>query len=374
MGIARRRFRGVLDRRCEVPRRLASRTVCWMAAGAALLLACQVAHAQHATGYEPPVYAGSAAGTIITGQDGFYIPVTDSQDGLVYTYAGNALGLPQNPTGREQFVGVTGGDTALPVPFARAQRDMVYGAGTGVWTTSFDIAATYVGQLPSAQNIGSLSTQVFAAPNPSEQTFIALARWSDPATAANWNADYVWFDSAGTQLIESVPDPAFQLLLTNHWYRWCTTYDLDTNAIVEVSITDLTSGVTATHNPVDRYMFGGTTGSATGPPTGFRYFAGSSTAAGNTLAFDNLSVEEGQAPCVAVTQCGDCPTDGPVNGPNGSVGAEDLAYVLGNWGPLPPDADPEIVCIDNLEPLPGNGSIGAEDLAKILGTWGDCPG
>ena len=72
--------------------------------------------------------------------------------------------------------------------------------------------------------------------------------------------------------------------------------------------------------------------------------------------------------------CGDCPTDGPVNGPNGSVGAEDLAYVLGNWGPLPPDADPEIVCIDNLEPLPGNGNIGPEDLAKILGSWGDCPG
>ncbi len=361
MGITKRPLRGVLNRRCEVPRRLGSRTVYWMVAGGALLLACQAARAQHVTGYEPSVYAGSTAGTIITGQDGFYIPVPDSQDGLVYTYAGNALGLPQNPTGREQFVGVTGGDTALPVPFARAQRDMVYGAGVGVWTTSFDIAATYVGDLPSADNIGSFSTQVFASPNPSEQTFIALARWSDPATATNWNADYVWFDSAGTQLIESVADPAFQLLLTNHWYRWCTTYDLDTNAIVAVSITDLTSGVTATHNPVDRYMFGGTTGGATGPPTGFRYFAGSNAAgaAGNTLGFDNLSVEEGQVPCAAVTQC---PWD--IDG-DGFVNAGDLAQLLGNWGPC---AD----CNNCAPDFNGDCVVNAADLAQLLGNWGPC--
>jgi hypothetical protein len=259
-------------------------------------------------------------------------------------------------------VGVTGGDTALPGPFARAQRDMVYGAGVGVWTTSFDIAITYVGDLPSADNIGSFSTQVFASPNPSEQTFIALARWSDPATATNWNADYVWFDSGGAQLIEQVPDPAFQNLLGNHWYRWCTVYDLDTNAIVEVSITDLTSGVTVTHNPVDRYMFGGTTGAATGPPTGFRYFGGTNAAgaAGNTLGFDNLSVEEGQAPCDPVVHCPwDFDGDGLVN-------AFDLAFLLGNWGPC---AD----CNDCAPDFNGYCVVNAADLAQLLGNWGPCP-
>lgn len=346
--------------RCrDASRFLTLRAVLRGAAAGVLLLACEPAGAQHSSGYEPPTYAGSAAGTVITGQDGFYIPVPDSQEGLVFTYAGNALGLPQNPTGREQFVGVTGGDTALPVPFARAQRNMVYGAGVGIWTVSFDIAATYLGILPSADNIGSLSTQVFAAPNPSEQTFIALARWSDPATATNWNADYVWFDSAGTQLIEQVADLGFQNLLTNHWYRWCTTFDLDTNEILEVSITDLTAAITATHNPVGKYMFGGTTGSATGPPSGFRYFAGTNTAgaAGNTLGFDNLSVEEGQPPCTAVVQC---PWD--LNG-DGGVGPADLAQLLASWGPCPG-------C-----PMDFNddGEVGPFDLAQLLAAWGLCP-
>ncbi|MCZ6652284.1 MAG: hypothetical protein O7D91_04575 [Planctomycetota bacterium] len=71
--------------------------------------------------------------------------------------------------------------------------------------------------------------------------------------------------------------------------------------------------------------------------------------------------------------CGTCPWDSPVGGPNGVVGPEDLAYILGNWGPIPPDADIALVCIDNLDPNPGNGNIGPEDLAKILGHWGPCP-
>ncbi|MCZ6653758.1 MAG: lamin tail domain-containing protein [Planctomycetota bacterium] len=81
-------------------------------------------------------------------------------------------------------------------------------------------------------------------------------------------------------------------------------------------------------------------------------------------------------------KCGTCPTDGPVNGPNGSVGAEDLAFILGNWGsfaenPLcTPDCPPALICIDDLDPpqTAGNQNIGPEDLAKVLGTWGDCPG
>ncbi len=79
-----------------------------------------------------------------------------------------------------------------------------------------------------------------------------------------------------------------------------------------------------------------------------------------------------------VLPCSNCPTDTPVNGPNGSVGAEDLAYILGNWGPF--DENPNcalgcpaaLICIDNLPPGAGNEQIGAEDLAKVLGSWGPC--
>ena len=67
-------------------------------ASAVLLVAGRSATAQEFIDFEDPPYTGSAAGTIITDQDGFYIPVPDSQDGLVYTYVGNALGMPGNPT------------------------------------------------------------------------------------------------------------------------------------------------------------------------------------------------------------------------------------------------------------------------------------
>lgn len=255
-----------------------------MPALALTLAAGHSATAQYFSDFEEPLYQGSMGGTIITGQDGFYIPVKGSQDGLVYLYAGNFLGLPQNRFGGKQFAGVTGGDIDLDVPFARAQRDVPYGKGTGIWTVSFDIAATFVGDLPSAQNIGSFSTQVLGG----EATFIALARWSDPATAANWNADYVWYDAGGTELTEEVPDPNFQNLAIDHWYRWSTTFSLDTSQILEVSITDLTTNDTSTNNPLDRYLFGGAGGAPT--PTGFRLFGGTNAVAGNTLAFDNINI------------------------------------------------------------------------------------
>ncbi len=255
----------------------------------ALLLACQAASAQFETGFEAPTYTGSPFGVILNGQDTFYKPVLGSDTFLVYEYAGNSLGLPQNPGGGDQFAAGTGPGPVKPplVPFARSQRDTPYGDGTGVWTVSFDIAALFTGDLPSAQNIGSFSTQLFDE----EATYISLARWTDPLTAATWNADYVWFDLFGGQLLEEVPNPGFQNLSTSHWYRWSTTFDLDANTITEVSLEDLTTGVTATYNPegdLARYLVGGAF--APGPPTGFRLFAGSNTVAGNTLAFDNVSI------------------------------------------------------------------------------------
>ncbi len=254
---------------------------------AVLLVAGQPATAQYVSDFEAPLYEGSAMGTIITGQDEFYIPVVDSQDGLVYTYAGNALGIPMNPSGGgEQFAGVTGGDVGLPVPFARAQRDVVYGDGTGVWTVTFDIAATFLGDGGSAQNIGSFSTQLFDA----EATLIALATWTDEADPTAWNAGYVWYNAQGTQINEAVDNPAFQELDTEHWYRWSTTFNLDTNQIAEVSITDLTTNITVTHSPVGRFLVGGSAGGKA-PPSGFRLFAGSGAVAGNTLAFDNVDVD-----------------------------------------------------------------------------------
>jgi hypothetical protein len=253
------------------------------------VLACGVASADYISGFEPPTYSGSPGGTDLNGQDGFYNPLPDQSISCqVYTYAGNVLGIPPHPiNGGEQFVAGTGpGDG---VYYARSQRDIPHGA-TGLWTASVDIAATFVGQLPTADNIGSLSTTEFDLSNPPNATFISLARWTDPATGDLWNADYVVFDAAGNYVYPAVvPDPAFHDLPINHWYRWSNTYDLDTNMIVEVALTDLTTGQTATWNPPDWYLGGGAAGGLP-PPSGFRFFAGCSTVYGNTLAFDNLSI------------------------------------------------------------------------------------
>ena len=60
-------------------------------------------------------------------------------------------------------------------------------------------------------------------------------------------------------------------------------------------------------------------------------------------------------------ECEDpCPAD--LSG-NGDVGPEDLAILLGAWGPNPSDpAD-----------LNGDDQVGAPDLAILLGNWGACP-
>ena len=72
------------------------------------------------------------------------------------------------------------------------------------------------------------------------------------------------------------------------------------------------------------------------------------------------------------SECGDCPWDVGPPGPNLNVGPEDLAFLLGSWGPIPPDADAEVQCLDIGPPGP-NGQIGPEDLALLLGNWGPCP-
>jgi hypothetical protein len=244
--------------------------------------------AQYIDGFEDPPYLGSATGIELNGQNGFFNPdPPNSVSAHVYTYAGNALGLPVNPGGGDQFVGATGPGGSL---YVRSEKNVTYGAGTGVWTVSYDIAATFTGTLPAAQNLGSFSTTPFDLTAPPAATFIALGQWTDPNTAANWDANYVYFDAAGSYVYPGVvPDPAFQSLNVNHWYRWSTTFDLDTNMITEVGLVDLTTGDTHTYNPTDWYLGGGS-GGGLPAPSGFRFFAGSANPAGNTLAWDNLSI------------------------------------------------------------------------------------
>jgi hypothetical protein len=278
------------------------------------------AAAQFATDFENQPYIGSGAGTALTGQDGFYLPPVAGSIGFdVHTYTGNTLGLPVNPTGGEQFVG------GPPGPgfgqFIRSQRDMNF--GSGAWRISHDFAVTFIGALPSTQNIGSFSLQDLET----SAGFVGLATWTDPNTAANWNADYRWFDDVGNDIIETLPDSRFQNLLANHWYRWSTVVNFDTNQILEVSITDISGGGgTATYSPVGRYLRGGSAGGLP-LPTGFRFFAGGSgSKAGNIAAFDNLSIAQVPSANLRVSLSG--PTT-PVR----SGAAVPVYLRLDNYGP-----------------------------------------
>ncbi|MCH8269875.1 MAG: hypothetical protein IH985_01510, partial [Planctomycetes bacterium] len=214
---------------------------------------CAGAHAQFETGFEVPEYNASAAGTVLTAQQGWYLPSTPtiSTDWFAYTYLGNALGLTPNPQGGDQFAAGTG---QAGESFGRAQMDVAL--GTGTWTLAGDVAISFQGTLPTTQNVGSLSTQ----PGGASARLIMLATWANTATADAWNADLVYYDAAGTSISGPVPDPGFQNLQVNHWYRWSSTFDFDSNRIGELKIEDLTTGATATHNPSDWYLQGGAAG------------------------------------------------------------------------------------------------------------------
>lgn len=249
---------------------------CTAVAVVVLMMVATTALAQYASDFE--ALNASPAGVIMTGQDGWTLP--SGIDWKVYTYAGNALALPQNLTGGSKFVGGTSlGGTDL----ARAQHDIAFGA-IPQWQAGYDFAATYLGTPPSAQNLGSFSLQ------PAPNDYIHLAAWVDPATPTSFNFDYLAYDAGGTQFPApgASPGPAWDNLALNHWYRAWEVFDFAINQIIEVGIRDLTTGSQVVVNPVGWYLEGGTGGS-TAPSTAIRFFAGG--AAGNTFAFDNLSIE-----------------------------------------------------------------------------------
>jgi hypothetical protein len=96
-------------------------------AGGVVVALCATVQAQFYTGFEAPPFSGSAAGVVATGQQGWYQPVVGGRDSNIYTYAGNALGLVQNPVGGDQFLGGTSGGGVLA---ARAQVNFDFGAST----------------------------------------------------------------------------------------------------------------------------------------------------------------------------------------------------------------------------------------------------
>jgi hypothetical protein len=229
-------------------------------------------------------YDGSAGGTLLTnglgggGQDGWYVPVAGSVDGKVYTYAGNTPGFASNPNGGKQFLGERSEATGP----SRAQHDNDFSTMSG-WSISYDFCALFDGTPPAAANLGSFSLQ----DSTQARFFIALDNFMDPNNpAAGWKAEYNVYDAAGTALNNQSPGADWTNLVYNHWYTQTTVVDFDSNKILSVSLSDITTGDTFTANP-DWYLTGGAN-PVLPLPTGVRCFAGGN--AGNNMGWDNINV------------------------------------------------------------------------------------
>ncbi len=274
-----------------------------MAACAGVLLAAGAAHAQ-SYNFEAPTYAGSAPGTNITGVDGWYVPpVVNSTDGKVYTYVGNALGFPANPSGSDQFQGGTG---IGPNLLSRAQHDINFAAG-GTWEVQYDFAGKWSGAaLPAVDNIGSFSTQDSAT----TRNFQSLMTWGGTpvgpapngtiytATADKFHHAIGHYAAAPfTATVFATPSPAWRDLLVNNWYRVTIRWSFTTNQITRCTIQDLTGGglPQTTDVTANNWYLRGGPASALPLPTAIRLFGGGATAvvgtSANSCVFDNLSIE-----------------------------------------------------------------------------------
>ena len=308
-----------------------------------VLLAYSSAYAQFSSDFEG--LNGSAAGEVLTGQDGYYIPGgTNSIDQFCFTYAGNALGIPANPCGGNLFVAGTGPGDGV---FARAQKDIRWPFNTSI--IGYDILVTFTGTLPASQNVGSFSIEPF----PGSTSMIALPRWTSTNAPLTWAADYVRFDAAGAQILDVVPVPGFSGLPIDTWFRWETSVNFASNRITEIVLTEIETGGAVSYEPTDWYLEGGS-GGGRPSPTGFRFTTRGVTH-GNTIAWDNLSIEHVRGGCT----CDPCDMNC-----NGDINTVDIEFFIdllfngtdpccGNRGDIGSSGDVNLDGMINAEDIEG---------------------
>jgi hypothetical protein len=319
--------------------------------GAAVLFGGSVAAlAQSSFSFEAPLYTGSAAGTVITGQDGWFVPAVGGEHGFVSTYSSNRFGIGVNPSGGAQFAVAQRNN----INFTRAQRAVQYGSNgtTGCVTVCYDFNGRFDSDEPfsdpngPANNLASVSVQQYPA-----NGCIFLHIWDDPnlGVDATHSLSVTGFFANGTQIAGRTiifPGSQFSNIPQNQWMRACIDMDLDTNAITRLEIGQVCAA------PIDRdvvavddpnfgfYLGGGAAG--VGPVNEIRLFGGGggTVGFGNTMAMDNLATG---TPCAYI--------DGPPCGPAGCP----------NPGCDDPGADAD---------FDGNCQVNLTDLGILLANFG----
>jgi len=286
-------------------------------AGGGLALS-SAALGQYDTGFEvADGINASPSGTILTGQDGFYVPA--GIDYWAMTYAGNTFGISQNPQGGAQFAAGQGQGSP---DFSRGQRDMTWPAGSAVVT--YDATCVYTGAPPASNNLGSFSPQ----PYPGGATYIHLFSWVDVNNPVAWKAFYLAYDVNGLAHAQPgmSPGAAWDNLPLNNWYEFTTHIDFVANRITRVTIKDLTTNQTSSFDPPDWYLEGGS-GGGFPHPTGFRMFSGGGTA-GNVVSFDNVDIAAGGPPPFTIALAGPCPGQKTLSWTG--AGSGQMGIVVGN--------------------------------------------
>ncbi len=223
--------------------------------GAACLTALPtIATAQYFNDFED--LQGSTAGIVLTNQAGFEQPTQTPFH--VYAYAGNTLGLVQNPSGGSKFIAGIGPGPDVTVA-ASANGPMAF--DEGIWEISYDVAAALSGATaPGLEAMGFFQLRNRAAGTDSTAFFRNWIKWSDVQAPSPIDVGYFGFNENGRifGFYGDNPGRDWSRLRNNHWYRVSNTVDFATNQVLELRITDLHNGrVTTFMPPGNVFLFNG---------------------------------------------------------------------------------------------------------------------
>lgn len=227
----------------------------------------------------------STLGTPAAGQDGFYVPpVAGSFDGAFFTYAGNTINVPVNPSGGAIFyagIGTTG--------LCRSQRNVTPPTDARC-VMQADVCCNFIGTAAPVNNLGGLSMQPTAVIVPQFPTAavypnLIFIYTSTTAVPLTWTLSFS-LGPTPAGLVTIVPDPAFTNLPLNTWITVGCTVDFRTKEYVNVFIVNGSTRTVWTP-PTPAPL---TNQASTLIPTDFRLFTGN---LGNLMAFDNVKITWG---------------------------------------------------------------------------------
>jgi hypothetical protein len=204
----------------------------------------------------------------------------------VYAYLSFPSVAP-DPAGGNNLLGLKANGSGDTETIDRAQHGFDFTQAAD-WSVAYDLSALNLSASGDSYNtawIGSFSVLSTSGSGPA---FIVLAGWDNSTTGSTWSSSYYVYDQFGNvQNVNGLsPGSAWTGLSQNHFYSESTVFDRNTNQIVSVSITDLTTDSTTSVSPVGWYMYGGT-----GAPLASNAFRFAGLGPTNALLVDNVDLD-----------------------------------------------------------------------------------